>query len=378
MSDWADVAVIGGGIVGLAQAWSAAKRGLSVVLFERDSHAQGASVRNFGMIWPIGLPPSPLREVALNSRQLWDEIAAETGIWRNPCGSLHLAYASDEMAVLSEFVQRGSEMGYDCGLLGPDAVRRRCPPVSREGLLGGLWSPVEMTVDPRQALAVIPRWLHERFGVCLCFGTAIQRIEMPTLESTDGRRWRVGRVMVCGGADFRTLFPEVFAQAGLRRCKLQMMRTAAQPNGWRMGPMIAGGLTLRHYQTFAHCPSVTKLRQRIAAESPELDRFGIHVMAAQNGHGEVVLGDSHEYDDAIEPFDKSVIDELILHELRRMLHLQEGSIAAHWHGIYAKHATLTEFVAEPQPGVCIVVNTCGLGMTLSFGLAEQRWGDVVE
>ena len=376
MIERADVAVIGGGIVGLAQAWSAAKRGLSVVLFERSPRAEGASIRNFGMIWPIGLVAGPRREAALRGRELWEEIAAATGIWHDPCGSLHLAYAPDELAVLTEFVERAPALGYECALLEAAAVRRLGPAVNFEGLLGGLWSPTEMAIDPRQAIAVIPRWLHEHFGVHLCFGTTIHRIDMPHVESTDGRRWRVERALVCGGADFATLFPEVFARAGLRRCKLQMMRTAPQPDGWRMGPMIAGGLTLRHYQAFAHCPSITRLRERIAAESPELDRFGIHVMAAQNGRGEVVLGDSHEYDEAIEPFDKSTIDELILRHLRRMLRLPEEGIAARWHGLYAKHPTLAEFTAEPRPGVTIVVNTCGLGMTMSFGLAEQRWQNV--
>jgi D-hydroxyproline dehydrogenase subunit beta len=373
MSDWADVAVVGGGIVGLAQAWSAAKRGLSVVLFERDPRAQGASVRNFGMIWPIGLPAGPLREAALSSRRLWQEIAAETGIWHDPCGSLHLAYAADEMAMLSEFAEAAPALGYEVALLEAAAVRRLSAAVNVDGLLGGLWSPTEMAINPRQAVAVIPRWLRERFGARLCFGTTIQRIDLPNLDSTDGRRWRVGKALVCGGADFHTLFPDVFAQAGLRRCKLQMMRTAPQPEGWRMGPMIACGLTLRHYQTFARCPSLARLQQRIAAESPELDRFGIHVMAAQNDRGEVVLGDSHEYDEAIEPFDKCVIDELILGQVRRLICLPAEHIASRWHGIYAKHSTLAEFVAQPRPGVTIVVNTCGLGMTLSFGLAEQGW-----
>src|SRR3954451_8993882 len=98
-----DVAIAGAGILGLAHAYHLARRGLRVVVFERQPRAQGASVRNFGMIWPIGQPSGPLYRLAFRSRELWLEVLAASGLWHRHCGSLHLAYHEDEAQVLREF-----------------------------------------------------------------------------------------------------------------------------------------------------------------------------------------------------------------------------------------------------------------------------------
>ena len=83
--------VIGAGIVGLATARALAVRGHKVKVFERSQQAVGASVRNFGMVWPIGQPIGELYETALRSRSIWKETCMEAGIWHSENGSLHLA-----------------------------------------------------------------------------------------------------------------------------------------------------------------------------------------------------------------------------------------------------------------------------------------------
>ena len=367
------VAVIGAGIVGLAHAWAAVRRGWHVLLFERDRHAQGASVRNFGMVWPIGQSHGPLHSTALESRLLWLKLVQETGFWSKRCGSLHLAYRPDELAVLSEFDRLAPSLGIECDLLDATTVVARSPAACPDGLLGGLASDTEMCVDPREIISRMPWWLHEVHGVELHFGAPIDRIGTGVVAAADGALWNVDRVVVAAGADFRLLYPDLYLQAGFRRCKLQMMRTVPQPGGWELGPMLAGGLTLRHYQAFRVCQTLAYLERRIENESPELNRYGIHVMASQNGCGEVILGDSHEYDEQITPFDKALIDELIFREIRRIANLPDWTIQQRWHGIYPVAPNGIEFVAEPEANVHLAIASGGCGMTMSFGLAEEKW-----
>jgi FAD dependent oxidoreductase TIGR03364 len=352
----------------LAHAFHLARRGRRVVVFERHARAQGASVRNFGMLWPIGQPAGRMHRLALRSREIWLEMLRASGLWHDPVGSLHLAYREDEAQVLSEFAGRAAADGYECQLLAPDEVVRRSAVVKASGLAAGLWSPTEVCVDPRQVIAELPGWLTRQFAVRFEFGTAVTRYDAPQLFA-GGNTYQVGRLIVCSGDDLQTLCPGALAEAGLVLCKLQMMRSPAY--AWRLGPMLAGGLTLRHYRNFENCPTLAALKSRVASETPELDRYGIHVMVSQNGSGELVIGDSHEYGAVIEPFDKPHIDRLILDYLGTFLDFPQLEIASRWHGVYARHPREPYLVLRPEAGVTVVAGVGGAGMTLSFGLAEE-------
>jgi D-hydroxyproline dehydrogenase subunit beta len=365
-----DDAIVGAGILGLAHAYQLAKRGRRVVVFERGPRASGASIRNFGMLWPIGQPLGNLHALATRSLAIWHEVLPLAGLWHERTGSLHLAYQDDEAAVLGEFAELARDAGVDVDLLDPRDVRKRSRAVRQDGLKRGLWSASETCVDPREVVAGLPGWLERELGVRFEFGATVTDFEQPRV-SAGGKTWRAGRLWVCAGDDFETLFPDAFRSSGLYRCKLQMMRTAAVEGGWRLGPMLAAGLTLRHYKAFEGCPSLPALRQRVASERPEFDRLGIHVMASQTARGEVTLGDSHEYGAAIEPFDKAEIDDLVLEYLATFLDAPPLRIASRWHGTYVKHPSAHFALARPAPGAVAITGVGGAGMTFSFGLAEQ-------
>ncbi|HEY7303154.1 MAG TPA: TIGR03364 family FAD-dependent oxidoreductase [Bryobacteraceae bacterium] len=363
-----DVAVIGGGILGLAHAYVLARSPKRVAVFEREPRASGASVRNFGMVWPIGQPAGEMHDLALRSREIWLDMLAQAKLPFRNTGSLHLAYHADEATVLQEFADIGPGAGYACEWLNSAETLERSRAVVPQGLKGSLWSGAELTVDPRQILLCLPKFLKES-GVDLYYGEMVRSINLPTIETTRGK-YRAETAIICSGADFQTLYPDVFADSGLTRCKLQMMRTARQ-NGWELGPALAAGLTLRFYKAFRLCSTIETLKARIAMEKPEYDRWAIHILVTQTADGAITLGDSHEYGDSLDIFDKAEVDRLILDEARTFLRLPSWSIAEHWHGVYALHPELHFFTASPAPGLRILNGVGGSGMTLSFGLAER-------
>jgi len=151
-----------------------------------------------------------------------------------------------------------------------------------------------------------------------------------------------------------------------------MMRTVSQPANWRLGPSLYAGLTLTHYGSFSHCETLDALKKRIELETPHFPEWGIHVMVSQNGLGELILGDSHEYGLTPDPFDRAEINNYVLDYLQTFAKFPELKISETWHGVYAKLAGKTEFIAEPEANVTIVNGLSGAGMTLSFGLAEEN------
>jgi FAD dependent oxidoreductase TIGR03364 len=362
--------VIGAGIVGLATARALAIRGYKVTVFERNERAVGASIRNFGMIWPIGQATGPLFERAMLSRSIWKEICTEARIWHDEVGSLHLVYHADELRVISEYVEVNQQYR-DCGLLSAKQAAQKSPAVNSKGLKGALWSGEEMIIESRVAVGQVAQYLAEKYDVEFNWNTAISEIDHPKVMS-GGRSWEADEIFVCSGADFETLYPELFLQTEITKCKLQMMRLVSQPDDWRIGPSLCGGLSMIHYPGFQAAASLPELRKRYEDQYAEYLKWGIHVMVSQNGSGELTIGDSHEYALVHDPFDKAFINDLITAYLQTFANFKDWKLLQSWHGIYPKMTDgATELIVDIAPGVTVINGVGGNGMTLSFGLCEE-------
>ena len=362
--------VVGAGIVGMAAARALALRGYAVNVYERNPKAMGASVRNFGMVWPIGQPAGKLYERAIRSRNCWKDIGDSSRLWYDPVGSLHLACNQMEWQVLQELFEAFTEEGRDVALLNTNEVFSRSGIAKKENCLGGLYSREELIVDPREAIAFLPEYFQATLNIQFNWGKAVTRVSTGKITS-GAERFDADLIFICSGSDFKTLYPAEFEKFPLTKCKLQMMRWKEE-GSQRIGASLCGGLSLIHYPGFKAAPSLPELKQYYENEMSEYLKWGIHVMVSQNHLGHLTIGDSHEYGLSPDPFDKQCINELILKYLNQFTSLRNPTLIETWNGVYGKLTNAdTELFYSPEPGVYILNGVGGTGMTMSFGLAEE-------
>lgn len=355
--------------MGLATARAAAMAGHKVSVFERSSRALGASVRNFGMFWPLGQSGANF-QLALRSAGAWKQIASETGLWLQQHGALLPAYEVGEQELMHEFIEaKSSQDGYQLQWLSAAEALALSPMLQANGLRGALHSQTEMLLNPREAIPQVQNWLARAHQVNFHFSTPVVSVAARQLVTASGATHNFDHAFVCSGADFEWLFPEEHRASGIQICKLQMLRTA--PIKTRLGPPVVGPLSLAFYDAFATCNSWQHLRQQMEAKYPAYFQNGIHVMAAQHQDGSITIGDSHQYAAELNPFDETDIRNLILDYLGGLLQIPDMRIAETWQGVYAKIPGKSALVSAINPTTTIVNALGGGGMTLSFALAEE-------
>jgi FAD dependent oxidoreductase TIGR03364 len=247
------------------------------------------------------------------------------------------------------------------------------PLLNPEHVRLALFFPEDARLEPRGLFRRLIPWLTRELPVEYRPATAAVRVTAhggeACVTTAQGDELRARQVVVCNGADLRTLFPERFAAAGFERCKLQMMRTVPQP-ALRLPTTLASGLTLRRYPSFRVCPSWGKLADEPTA--PGVLENGIHILMVQDADGSFVIGDSHEYGtgDLGEVLD-SRIEALILSEARKLVRLSIWEIAQRWHGIYSMPKD-AELYRETIDGVIhLVTGIRGKGMTTGPAVARE-------
>ena len=171
-TDSFDAVFVGGGVIGLASAWRAARAGARVCVLERAEPPAGATNVAAGMLAPVGelsFGEPDLLAMMLAAAELWPEFVAElesasgegTGYQRN--GALVLALDRDEAGELRRRHELQQELGLETEWLTP----RRCrdlEPGLATNFVGGVHAPGDASVDPRRLALALAAALREAGG----------------------------------------------------------------------------------------------------------------------------------------------------------------------------------------------------------------------
>ena len=196
-----DVVVVGAGIVGLAHAYHARNRGLSVAVIDHADRVAGASVQNFGHAC-ITAQSGVARDYARAGREHWLDLARKAGFWSAESGTYCVARHDDELAVMTEFAAvRGPA---EVELLSRDRILGALPIVG-DRVVGGMYMADDLQVNPREAAPAIAQWL-DASGVDFFWRTAATGFETGVVHTSRGDL-QAATVFVTVNYDIDRLFP---------------------------------------------------------------------------------------------------------------------------------------------------------------------------
>jgi glycine oxidase len=205
-----DAIFVGGGVIGLASAWRAARRGARVCVLEAERPAAGATGVAAGMLAPAGEASwgeEALLSLNLESLRLWpgfvQELEQASGIEIGFAqrGALHVALDRDEAESLRRRYDLHRQLGLDSEWLTGGACRKLEPGLAT-GIRGGSHVPGEASVDPRRVVAALLAAL-DREGVDVHSGARVASAERSdrswTLTSADGQSFAAAAVVLTAG-----------------------------------------------------------------------------------------------------------------------------------------------------------------------------------
>ena len=184
-----DVAIVGGGVIGLAIAWRLAAAGIKIAVFERDTLGAGASLAATGMLAAATeLEPGggDLLALALESQRMWPRFCAElesrSGIdidYRGD-GTLEVALGREEVDRLRFRHELQRRAGLATQWLDGASVRAR-EPALRPAVTAGIFCAEDHQVDPRRLMPAL------RGAVELCGGVVREHAPVTSIDMAGGR-----------------------------------------------------------------------------------------------------------------------------------------------------------------------------------------------
>lgn len=238
----ADVIVIGSGVIGSAAAYELAKKGVDVLVLEKDEIVgNGASTRNGSGVRQSGRDARELPLAMYAVEHLWPNLSEELGcdVEYVKKGNLRLGKTEHHLEILRGLAATGRKQGLDMRMLDGDEVRELNPYLSDE-VIGASWCPTDGHANPMRTTLAYYR-AARRLGARYLSGvevTGIRKVRgAARVVQTTAGDFEADRIVLAAGLGSRKIAASVGIDIPMRGCLIECLVTEAQPE---MFPQMLG------------------------------------------------------------------------------------------------------------------------------------------
>lgn len=352
-----DVAIVGAGIVGAACADELARRGMRVVIDDRDVVGGGTTAAGMGHI--VVMDDSEAQfALTRYSQKLWKSLRPELpeDVEYEQCGTIWVAADEEEMAEVQRKHAFYGARDVPTEILNARALKELEPNL-RDGMAGGLLVPEDVVVYPPCAARFLVERAQKR-GAELKLGASVTRIGEGRVECEDGTELRAHRVVNAAGA-----------RAGMLTSGVEIKQ--------RKGHLV---ITDRYAGFLRH--QLVELGYLKSAHSVTSDSVAFNVQPRRTG--QILIGSSRQYGAEHKEVDQEMLARMLRRAQEYMPALGAMSAVRTWTGFRAATPDKLPLIG-PWPGdktLYLATGHEGLGITTSLAtariLADQMTGAVPE
>ena len=340
-----DGAIVGAGIVGAACADEFARRGMHVVVVDRDFVGSGATAAGMGHI--VVMDDSEAQfALTRYSQQLWQELRRELpdDVEYEQCGTVWVAADEEELMQVRRKRDYYGNWGVPTEVLDSGRLKLLEPNLC-EAMAGGLLVPEDVVLYPPCAAGFLMKRAQER-GAELRIGASVVQIGQGRILLNDGGEIRAEIIVNAAGA----FAPELTPGIEIVKRKGQLVITDRYPG------------FLRH--------QLVELGYLKSAHSVSSDSVAFNVQPRRTG--QILIGSSRQYGAENKDVDSSILGRMLRRAQQFMPGLGAMSAVRTWTGFRAATPDKLPLIG-PWPGdksVFLATGHEGLGITTSLGTAR--------
>jgi D-hydroxyproline dehydrogenase subunit beta len=340
-----DVVVVGAGIVGAACADELARRGMRVVVVDREIVGGGATAAGMGHI--VVMDDSEAQfALTRYSQRLWQDLRPDLPeeVEYEQCGTIWVAVDEEEMAEVRRKHDYYRKRGVPTEVLDPLRLRELEPNL-RDGMAGGLLVPEDGVLYPPCAAGFLMKRAKER-GAKLRLGAAVAEIGAGRVRLSDGLEVSGAIIVNAAGASA----PELTLGVEIKKRKGHLVITDRYPG------------FLRH--------QLVELGYLKSAHSLSSDSVAFNVQPRKTG--QILIGSSRQYGAEHKEVDQSMLTRMLRRAQEYMPSLGSMAAVRTWTGFRAATPDKLPLIGPwfGDKSVFLATGHEGLGITSSLATAR--------